>query len=112
MVIKITVLLKGHEVPLSIQADRAAAYHWVLANAADIDAIELDCGLNDWSWSSTSGWVQYPKCKYTPGKGMHPASIRPVNHGNGYDARHPWKFCMAAELTPNPLCNFNEFVTF
>lgn len=104
MVIGITAQLKGHDVLLSFRLERRVAFRWVLQNVNDIIALEVDCGLNTWSWCPEIGWIQYPQCVYTPGRGVHRANVKPIKRGNSYDAIHPWRFCMEEPLTPNPLC--------
>lgn len=103
MVITFTVSLKGHDTLVSYRADRMLVFDWVCRHVDDIDALELDCGLNRWSWTPSLGWTQYPQCVYTPGKGMHRADRKPIRRGNDYDAVHPWRYCAAVPI-PNPFC--------
>jgi len=108
MTIGITVGLKGHDVPLSFRIDRRVAFQWVSEYAAEIMWLEVDCGLNRWSWTPLAGWTQFSQCAYTPGKGVRHMTIKPIQHGNYYDSRHPWRFCMEDSLTPNPLSYITE----
>lgn len=112
MVITITVNLKFHDVPLNFKIERRAGYIWVQSHATQIDALEIDCGLNLWSWSPYTGWTQFPQHIYTPGKGVHRAYVKPIRHGNSYDARHPWSYCLNEVITPNPLSFIDENAIF
>lgn len=109
MVITLTFWVKGSDVPLSLQMERKAAFCWLMKHGSELKNLEVHMGLNLWSWSPTIGWVQFPQRQYVPGKGLQPANIKPKVHGNGYNARHPWRYCMAAECTPNILCLYTAF---
>lgn len=112
MLVTITAGLKRHDTLISFKTERKTAFRWVQMHAEQLDSLEIDCGLNTWSWTPTLGWVQYPQCTYTPGKGIYPALRKPIRHGNAYDARHPWSYCMAELPQPNPLSFIDESSPF
>ncbi len=112
MVMKFTAALVGHDTLLTYTTSRRAAYLWVVANASSLVGLEVDCGLNRWFWTRDTGWVQITLTEYRPGKGVLRKEGKPIVRGNGYDALHPWRFCLGDILTPNPLCTFDDVAMF
>lgn len=117
MIVRLYAVFRGHEPVLSYRMTRRTAYYWVVEHADELAGLLVDCGLNTWSWNPDTGWLQTHTEDYTPGQGAHPkANPKCQYHGNDPHARHPWRFCMQADLTPNPLANvaptYAEYITF
>lgn len=110
MVIGIVVKLRSHEPILHWAEERRAIFEWVIDHADEIEQLSIEAGLNIWTWTPEEGWIQFPQLDYIPGKGPVKRLKQPKRHGNGYDARHPWRFC-GDSLIPNPLCVMKPLFT-
>lgn len=104
MIITMYASIKNHETTLPLKMERSDAYYWVLAHAHELNALDVDCGVNVWSWSPELGWRQFPRITYVPGKSVVLRSrVVAKMQGNGRDCRHPWRYSMPKCPAPNPL---------